>query len=239
MHNILTHGVILGASVLFAKLIIKIKIRNIMSLTIQEKNQQQSNGFTTTMLLSKVTTNKETLVQSGGNHVGYEIKFSNLNCLTNEQITEIEKKDRDANYHWDIFKKIEPTLKNLTPTEIGKALNEELKEEFGKEPKDGGEKRLTLSVKNRYINGFYNGVNFLKNLANAYRAEIEEREGLILTGMKVKNNGESVAKYQRLKKVTHKNHDMANNRSKQQEIDKLQKANADLMARLEALESKS
>jgi len=208
-----------------------------MSLTIQENKQSQTNGFTTTMLLSKVTTNKETLVQSGGNQVGYEIKFSNLNCLTNEQVTEIENKDTSANYHWDAFRKIEPKLKNLTPTEIGKALNEELANEFGKEPKNGGGKRLTLSVKNRYINGFYNGVNYLKNLANAYRAEIEEREGLILTGMKVKNNGESVAKYQRLKKVTHKNHDMANNRSAQQKIDELQQANADLMARLEALEN--
>ena len=92
-------------------------------------------------------------------------------------------------------------MPNLSPSNIGKALNEKLASEFGKEPKNGGEKRLTNTQKNKYINGFYAGVNYLKKWSKLLVEDIEEREGLVRTGIKVKNNGQSTVTYERLKKV--------------------------------------
>jgi hypothetical protein len=189
-----------------------------MSIQINQNNQDQANAlipeprhnfnsvessgnFVANEILSKQYTNDKGEIK-GGNQVGYQVSFSDINILSNEMRKDLESNNPRFLYHWDAFETIANEIKDLTPTKIGKALNELLAEDFGKAPKNGGEKRLSNSQKNRYINGFYSGINRLKNLIEGKCKEIEDQEQLIPTGFIIKNNGESKRTYQRMRKVS-------------------------------------
>lgn len=162
---------------------------------------ESSGNFVANEILSKQYTNDKGEIK-GGNQVGYQVSFSDINILSNEMRKELESNNEKFLYHWDAFETIANEVKDLTPAKIGKALNELLAEDFGKAPKNGGDKRLSNSQKNRYINGFYSGINRLKNLIEAKCKEIEDQEQLIPTGFIIKNNGESKRTYQRMRKVS-------------------------------------
>lgn len=70
MHNTLTHGVILGASVLFAKLIIKIKINKIMSITSIIKQVANRNGSNVAQIENKNGIVLRQEIVFDGNRVG-------------------------------------------------------------------------------------------------------------------------------------------------------------------------
>jgi hypothetical protein len=146
----------------------------------------------------------------------------------------LEDENKNALYHWTAFETIATSVQNLTPTNIGKALNDLLANEFGKTPKNGGDKKLSVSQKNKYINGFYSGINRLKNVIEMKRKEIEESEGLVPVGFTVKNNGESKMAYQRMRKVSTPKVRAKKSESK---IKRLEEENAKLLARLDAMEA--
>lgn len=204
-----------------------------MSLVIQSNNQANAiesippqGKFIASALISKVYTNDKGELK-GGNEVGYQVSFSDINILSNEMREKLEKDNKDFLYNWDAFETISSQVKDLTPSKIGKALNELLAEDFGKAPKNGGEKRLSNSQKNRYINGFYSGINRLKNLIEAKCKEIEDHEELIPTGFIIKNNGESKRTYQRMRKVSEPRH-------RKTEAQIREQLKAELMAELKA-----
>lgn len=189
-----------------------------MNLATQTNNQALSNvnlpevrhnfnsvepkgKFLASALISKEYKNEKGEIR-GGNEIGYHVSFSDFNILSHEMRMQLESENKSFLYHWDAFETIATSVKSLTPANIGKALNELLADEFGKTPKNGGEKRLSNSQKNRYINGFYSGINRLKNVIEMKRKEIEESEGLVPVGFTVKNNGESKISYQRMRKVS-------------------------------------
>lgn len=189
-----------------------------MSIQINSNNQDQAmalipeprhnfnsvepkGNFIASAIISKEYKNEKGEIK-GGNEVGYQVSFSDINILSHEMRQKLESENQRYLYHWDAFETIATSVKSLTPSNIGKALNELLAEEFGKTPKNGGEKRLSNSQKNRYINGFYSGINRLKNLIEGKCKEIEEQEGLVPTGFIIKNNGESKRTYQRMRKVS-------------------------------------
>jgi predicted RNase H-like nuclease (RuvC/YqgF family) len=181
-----------------------------MSLTINQNpsatdsmvaNENKPSGFIANEIISKEYTNDKGELK-GGNNVGYQVSFSDINILSAEMREKLESDNPSALYHWDAFETIASSVQSLTPANIGKALNELLAEDMGKEPKKGGDKRLTNGQKNKYINGFYSAINRLKNLIDAKCKEIEEQENLVPTGFIVKNNGESKRTYQRMRKVS-------------------------------------
>ena len=180
-----------------------------MTLTINQNNQALANDlkseskgkFLANELISKQYTNEKGEIK-GGNSVGYHVSFSDFNILSHDMRMKLESENKSALYHWTAFETIASSVQNLTPTNIGKALNDLLANEMGKTPKNGGDKKLSVSQKNRYINGFYSGINRLKNVIEMKRKEIEESENLVPVGFTIKNNGESKMSYQRMRKVS-------------------------------------
>ena len=214
-----------------------------MSLSNNQNNQAlakdskvESQGkFLATELLSKQYTNEKGEIK-GGNSVGYHVSFSDFNILSHDMRMKLEEENKNFLYHWTAFETIASSVQNLTPTNIGKSLNDLLANELGKTPKNGGDKKLSVSQKNKYINGFYSGINRLKNVIEMKRKEIEEQEGLVPVGFTVKNNGESKTSYQRMRKVSTPKVRAKKSESK---IKRLEAENAELLARLEALEANS
>lgn len=196
-----------------------------------------SGKFVANAIISKTYTNKEGELK-GGNEVGFQVNFSNLEILDEKQREEIREKNKSALFPWEAFETIASSVPNFSPSNLGKAFNDLLAEDFGKIPKSNAlgdcTKKLSVNVKNRMINGFYCSINALKHVIEMKCKMIEDEEGLVPTGFIVKNNGESKRTYQKMRKTTQSKGVVKS--SKQNQIDQLQADNDRLMARLDAME---
>ena len=180
-----------------------------MSLTINQnqsatdsmvKADNKTSGFVTSAIVSREYTDAKGELK-GGNIVGSRISFSNIQALSEEVREKLISTHKLARFNWEMFDAIETELQgNFTPAKIGQIVNLLLPEDVKKKNK-AGDMKAPRKLIDRHVNGFFLSIDRLKNLSQAYIAEIQEREGLIATQLDVKKNGKSMLSFQRMKSI--------------------------------------